>query len=124
MTTNGDRSLSAQSGDTPVQIVHRHVEAMGRRDIDGFMAECGESISLINSAGQPLLEGQDAIRTMYAGVFAKNPELKTELMDRINIGNWVIDEHLASGFSDGSQLHLVRIYRVENGRIQSIQIFQ
>lgn len=71
-----------------------------------------------------MLEGADAIRAMYAGVFAGNPELKTELMDRINVGNWVIDEHLTTGFADGSQVHVVRIYRIEAGQIQSIQIFQ
>jgi hypothetical protein len=116
--------LSAQSSDTPVQIVHRHVEAMGRRDIDGFLAECAETIALKNAAGQPLLEGQEAIRTMYAGVFAKNPGMKTELIDRINVGNWVIDEHLTTGFADGSQVHVARIYLIADGRIQSIQIFQ
>src|SRR5688572_4727077 len=116
--------MTAQQADSPVQIVHRHVEAMGRRDIEGFMAECGDDISLINAAGEPLLEGRDAIRTMYTGIFAQSPDLKTELMDRINVGSWVFDEHLVSCFAEGSQLHLVRVYRVEDGRILSIQIYQ
>jgi len=116
--------VTAQAADSPVQIVHRHVEAMGRRDIDAFMAECSDEIRLINAAGEPLLDGRDAIRTMYTGIFAQNPDLKTELMDRISVGLWVFDEHLISGFADGSQLHLVRVYRVEAGRIVSIQIYQ
>jgi hypothetical protein len=61
---------------------------------------------------------------VYEGVFAGNPELKVDLMDRINVGVWVIDEHLTTGFADGSQVHAVRVYCVEDGKIQSIQVFQ
>ena len=110
--------------ETPVQIVHRHVEAMSRRDIDAFMADLVESVRLINMDGATMLDGAVALRQMYEGVFAANPELKVELMDRISVGVWVIDEHLTTGFADGSQVHVVRVYRVEDGKIQSIQVFQ
>ena len=109
--------------DSPVQIVHRHVEAMSRRDIDAFLADCAETIRLLNPAGETLLDGKDAIRAMYASVFAANSNLKVELMDRISIGQWVIDEHLTTGFADGSQVHVARVYRVDDGLIQSIQVF-
>ena len=115
------RALPA--AESPVQIVHRHVEAMNKRDIDGFMAELADGVSLISAAGQTLVHGRDAVRGVYAGVFNANPELKTELMDRINVGSWVFDEHLMSGFASGKPLHLVRVYQVVDGRIQSIKIF-
>ncbi len=110
--------------ETPVQIVHRHVEAMSSRNIDAFMADLAESVRLINRDGETMLDGPDALRELYQGVFAANPELKVDLMDRISVGVWVIDEHLTTGFADGSQGHVVRVYRVEDGQIQSIQVFQ
>jgi hypothetical protein len=110
--------------ESPVQIVHRHVEAMSRRDIETFMADLAETARLINRDGQTMLDGSTAVRDMYQGVFAGNPELKVDLMDRINVGVWVIDEHLTTGFADGSQVHAVRVYCVEDGKIQSIQVFQ
>jgi hypothetical protein len=110
--------------ETPVQIVHRHVEAMSSREIDDFMADLADSVRLINRDGVTMLDGAAALREMYQQVFAANPELKVDLMDRISVGPWVIDEHLATGFADGSQVHAVRVYRVEDGRIQSIQVFQ
>ena len=109
--------------ETPVQIVHRHVEAMSSRDVDGFLADCAETIRLLNPSGETLLEGKPAIRSMYASVFAANPDLKVELMDRISIGNWVIDEHLTTGFADGSLVHVARVYHVADDLIQSIQVF-
>ena len=110
--------------ETPVQIVHRHVEAMSGRDIDAFMADLVDSVRLINRDGVTMLDGAAALREMYQGVFAANSGLKVELMDRISVGVWVIDEHLTTGFADGSQVHTVRVYRVEDRKIQSIQIFQ
>ena len=38
-------------------------------------------------------------------------------------GDWVFDEHLSTGFADGRQVHAVRVYRIEAGRIESIQVF-
>jgi hypothetical protein len=110
--------------ETPVQIVYRHVEAMSGRDIDAFMADLVDSVRLINRDGVTMLDGAAALREMYQGVFAANSGLKVELMDRISVGVWVIDEHLTTGFANGSQVHAVRVYRVEDGKIQSIQIFQ
>ena len=110
--------------ETPVKIVHRHVEAMSSRDIDAFTADLADTVRLINRDGAPMLDGSDALREMYLGVFAGNPDLKVELMDRISVGLWVIDEHLTTGFADGSQVHAARVYRIEDGKIQSIQVFQ
>jgi hypothetical protein len=109
--------------ETPVQIVHRHVEAMSSRDIDAFMTDLAVSVRLINRDGAAMLDGTDAVHEMYEGVFSGNPELKVELMDRMSVGQWVVDEHLTTGFTNGSQVHAVRVYRVEDGKIQSIQVF-
>ena len=111
------------SQETPVQVVHRHVEAMARRDLDGFLAECAGTIRLLSPDGMTQLDGRSAFRDQYANIFEGNPELKTELIDRINVGNWVFDEHLTTGFADGRQVHAVRGYRVEFGKIQAIQVF-
>jgi hypothetical protein len=109
--------------ETPVQVVHRHVEAMGRRDLDAFLAECAGIVRLLSPEGMTQLDGKSAFRDTYANIFEANPDLKVELIDRMSVGNWVFDEHLASGFADGRQVHAVRVYKVEHGRIQSIQVY-
>lgn len=111
------------AAETPVQVVHRHVEAMSRRDIDGFLAECAGTIRLLSPDGMTQLDGRTAFRDTYAGIFESNPDLKVELIDRISVGSWVFDEHLTTGFADGRQVHAVRVYRVEFGKIQAIQVF-
>ena len=109
--------------ETPVQIVNRHVEAMSRRDIEGFMADCSGTIRLLSFDGATQLDGKWAVRETYSGVFDSNPDLKVELIDRISVGDWVFDEHLSTGFADGRPVHAVRVYRIEAGRIESIQVF-
>ena len=110
--------------ESPVQIVPRHVEAMSSRDTDAFMADLADTVRVINRDGAVMLDGTNVVREMYLIVFDGNPELKVDLIDRINVGVWVIDEHLTTGFAGGSQVHAVRVYRVEDGKIQSIQVFQ
>lgn len=109
--------------ETPVRIVNRHVEAMSRRDIEGFMADCSGTIRLLSSDGATQLDGKWAVRETYSGVFDANPDMKVEVIDRISVGDWVFDEHLTTGFTDGRQVHAVRVYRIEAGKIESIQVF-
>ncbi len=111
------------TGHAPVQVVHRHVEAMGRRDLRALMADCADAIRLLDADGDLVLDGYAAIEELYRTVFEANPALKVELMDRINVGMWVIDEHLVTGFADGSQAHFVRVYRIVGRLIVSIQEF-
>ena len=96
---------------------------MGQRNIDGFLAECAGTIRLLSPDGMTQLDGRTAFRDMYSGIFESNPQLKVELIDRISVGPWVFDEHLTAGFADGRQVHAVRVYRVEFGKIQAIQVF-
>jgi len=62
--------------ETPVQIVNRHVEAMSRRDIEAFIADCSGTIRLLSSDGATQLDGKWVVRETYSGVFDSNPDLK------------------------------------------------
>ena len=97
---------------------------MGQRDLDAFLAECAGTVRLLSHDGMTMLDGKSAFRDMYANVFDGIPALKLEVVDRMCVGIWVFDEHRMTGFADGRQVHAIRVYRVEHGRIQSIQVFQ
>jgi hypothetical protein len=45
-----------------------------------------------------MAEGHTGMRQMYAPLFENSPSLHAEIANRIQIGTWVIDDELASGF--------------------------
>jgi len=65
--------------------------------------------------GQPLLHGHDAMRERYGRLFAGSPDLHAEIVTRIRVGSYVIDEERISGRPDGD-VHAVAIYRLDRPR--------
>ena len=108
----------------PVQIIQQHLESFNAQDLDVFCALCAEDVRVEDSEGRVLLQGEHELRAWYAEHFAEQPELKADLLDRISIGEWVIDENVVTGYSDGSQGHVVIMFRVSNGHISLMRILR
>ena len=108
----------------PVQIVQQHLEALNAHDLGVFCALCDREIRVEDADGTLLLNGIAEFRAWYSSHFADNPELKSDLLDRISLGDWVIDENLVTGFADGSQLHVVITMRVAHGLIQLMRVIR
>ncbi|MDQ2683750.1 MAG: nuclear transport factor 2 family protein [Chloroflexota bacterium] len=116
MTHNGASS--------PVQVVQFLLDALNRHNVTDFASVADDSIEVTDADGNVTLSGRDALVALYAGHFAAHPALKADLLDRISLGEWVIDETMVSGYADGSQAHIVVIMRVRAGRIVSMRFLR
>ena len=103
----------------PEQVVQGQVEAFNARDIDRFVGYYSPDAVLEDGAGNVLARGHDAIRAIYGPMFAQSPELHTEVVRRIQVGPWAIDEERGRGLNLAGfppELHVAVIYRVEGDR--------
>ena len=116
--------MSAADDTSPVQIIQQQMEAFNAHDLDAFCAPCAAEIRVESADGQVLLDGDEEFRNWYGGHWSANPGLKSDLLDRISVGEWVIDENVVSGFADGSQDHNVIVFRVAGGLIRSMKILR
>jgi hypothetical protein len=58
-------------------------------------------------------------------LFAQSPELRAEVLTRIESGDWVVDEESVSGLvTPGlpSDMHAAVVYRVRDGLIAQVQM--
>jgi hypothetical protein len=53
-------------------------------------------------------------------MFERTPDLHCELVNRIVLGNTVIDQERVTGFPGGNVIEAVAIYKVENGKIAKV----
>ncbi|MBT8183446.1 MAG: nuclear transport factor 2 family protein, partial [Eudoraea sp.] len=99
-------------------IVQQQLDAYNKRDIDGFMGTYSKAVKLYNYPGELVSEGWGSMYKSYASFFKDSPDLNCEIMNRMVIGNKVIDEELIS--TNGSTFSAVAIYEIENDKIAKV----
>lgn len=108
----------------PDDAVERQVQAYNARDVDGFIACYAKDVVIEDAEGQPLMSGRAAMRERYGLLFADSPELHAEIVTRIRVGSYVIDEERVTGRPDG-ELHAVAVYRLDgDGRIDRVRFLR
>lgn len=110
---------SAPAPGSPEAVVQAQLEAYNAGDIDAFMATFHPEAELF-AIGDPTprAQGRDAVRAIYADLFARSPDLRSELVHRAVLGNRVIDHERITGREGGDVLELLMVYEVEDGGIR------
>lgn len=110
--------------EAPVQIVQRQLDALNAHDLDAFCAPCAPDIVVEDSFGERWLTGIAEFREWYGSHLHEHPELRADLLDRIAVREWVIDEVIVTGYSDGSQGHFAIVMRIADDQIASTRILR
>jgi hypothetical protein len=93
--------------------VERQVRAYNERDLDEFVACYSEAVVVEDAAGDVRLSGREEMRDNYARLFDRYPDQRAEIVTRIRVGRYVVDEEHVSGRPEGD-LHAVAIYRLDD----------
>ncbi len=104
---------------SPEAIVQQQLDYYNSRDLQGFMSLFTENATLINqSDGKVLANNKKEVEVLYSNLFEKSPNLKSELKNRIVMGNTVIDHEGITGRMGNSEvIELVVMYEVKEGYI-------
>jgi hypothetical protein len=106
-------------------IVQKQVEAYNARDVEHF-ADCYADDAAILGPDRSVMAASKAeIMKLYSQLFEQSPMLHAEVVARMTVGEFVIDEERVSGLVfEGMppQLHAAVIYRVTEGKISQVQL--
>ena len=103
--------------------VQQQIDAYNNRDLDGFVAAYAEDVVLEDGEGNVMAQGHDALRNLYGPLFSQSPQLHAEILNRIAVGKYVIDEERSTGINmEGypSEMHAAVIYRLAEGKIAHV----
>lgn len=98
------------------ELVQRQLDAYNAQDLDGFLACFADECVVADLNGAVTHAGIGAIRSRYAELFARYPENHARLVNRIAVGNVVVD-HEDIMRSPSERINAVAIYTVTNGLI-------
>lgn len=108
---------------TAVAVVQRQVEAYNRRDLEAFAATYREDVQIFRMPSTtPVMSGRSALREFYAGQRFNLPALHAEIVQRIVIGNKVIDHERVTGVGP-LPFEAVAVYEVIDGAIATVWFF-
>lgn len=106
--------------DTPEQIAQRQLNAYNAGNLDAFVSYYHPEVEVYNFPNQLNYKGRENMRPGYGSFFQANPNLHCELVNRIVIGNKVIDREHITGLSKGGSFDAVAIYEIEAGLIRKV----
>lgn len=127
--TTADNSIASMTfirnnntSSNPEAIVNQQLEAYNNRNIDAFAKTYSNTIKLYTFPDKLTSEGQQALRKGYAEFFKRVPDLNAEIVNRIVLGNKVIDKEKVT--INGEFFYAIAIYEVKNGLISKVTFIQ
>lgn len=106
------------------QIVQRQLDAYRARDIGAFIATYAPDAELVKITGDRIAKGHDEMRKNYGAYFDQNSGLKCDLVKRMTLGNFVIDQEHVTGLSNGRTVDAIAVYEVADGLIKRVMFIK
>lgn len=108
---------------TPLQLVQAQFEAYNARDLAAFVACYSERVQVFRPPSSlPTLLGRPAFAEFYATQRFNRPALRAELVNRMVLGNTVIDHERIHGVGEQT-LEMAVAYLVQDGLIQTVHAY-
>ena len=104
----------------PVQVVQDFIDAFNARDADRVVGCFSPDAVMQNDSGTVFAQGEEAIRAHFGGFLPQSRNLHAEILSRIHVGSWVVQEEHVTGLLLGEpvpEFSIPSAYRVEDGKI-------
>ena len=102
------------------ELVQQQLDAYNARDIDAFLKPYADDVELYNFPNQPISVGKERMRVSYGKLFKTSPDLHCELVDRMVMGNTVIDQERVTFRKGEPPLNAMAIYKIKDGKIAQV----
>jgi hypothetical protein len=103
-----------------VSVVQRQLDAYNAQDLDAMLACYAAECAIANLNGTITETSREALRARYAKTFADFPENRARLVNRINVGDVVIDHEDVSRGPGKDHFEVIAIYTVKDGQIARV----
>ena len=108
--------------DRPTALADRGIHYPGSRLV---CAAYAEDTLLEDGEGNLIAQALDSIRDLYGELFSESPRLHGEVLIRVTVGKYVIDEERVRGMEmegSPSEVHAAVVYRLVEGKIAHVML--
>jgi len=101
-------------------IAQRQLDAYNAQDLDAYCSYFADDVVVADVGGATSLTGVEAFRAKYRQVFADFPQNKVELLDRMVLGNTVIDHEKVIRSPGGDTFEVAAVYTFAGDKIARV----
>jgi hypothetical protein len=101
-------------------VVDRQHAAYNEHDVEGFLAAYADSVAVHTLGDTVVLEGKQELRESTEAWFAQAPGARTEVVERMVLGPFVVDRQRVSGGTEEAPVDAIGIYEVREGLIRRV----
>ncbi len=116
----GPALVAAASISPAVALAQGQLDAYNAQDLEAFLSFYADDIVVADLNGAVTNNGIAALRERYAAMFAKFPENKALLVNRIANGDTVIDHEDVIRAPGGERFFAIAIYTIAGGKIARV----
>lgn len=113
-------SLMAQTGDAAARLAQQQLDGYNNRDIDAFLAPYSDTVKIYNHPNQLQFQGKDQMRAQYSGMFQNATDLHCTLVNRMVLGNVVIDQESVIFDKNRPPVKVMAMYKMAGGKIVEV----
>lgn len=110
----------SKSDSVAIRLVQSQLDAYNKRDIELFLEPYKDSIKVFRYPRIPTMKGKSELRKNYEGLFRDAADLHCELVNRMVLGNTIIDHERVTQFKDSPPMEVFAIYRIWDGLIEEV----
>lgn len=102
------------------KVIQKQLDYYNSNDLDGFVSTYHNDIEILNlEDNSVMLKGKEALKEKYRDRFEVQ-KVQAELVNRMVIGNKVIDHESVSGINKNEHVKAIAIYEVVDELIQRV----
>lgn len=113
------QSVAQESKKTAIPV-QKQLDAYNNRDIDKFLVPYSDSVKIYNHPKELIMSGKAQMRARFSGMFANTPDLHCTLINRMVLGNTVIDQEYVIFNKNNPPSEVLAMYVIENDKIQEV----
>lgn len=107
-------------GQVAAATVDRQLAAYNAHDLEGFLGAYADSVTVQNLGDTVTVRGKTALRKSTEEWFARAPQARSEPVNRMVIGPFVVNHERLTGASEGSPIEVIGIYEVRDSLIRRV----
>lgn len=105
---------------SPAELAQAQLDAYNRRDLEAFLLPYDDSVAVYSFPNQLQYRGKAQMRQVYGEMFQTLPDLHCTLVNRMVMGNTVIDQESVVFRKGEKPLKAIAIYKVKAGKIVEV----
>jgi hypothetical protein len=107
---------------TPAETVDASVKAFNAHDANAFAQYFSEDVQVFDHPDQLKLRNRVELLATYANAFVKTPQINTTVMQRIVVGNRVVDHERVQRTPDSIPFDVIVLNEVRDGLIEKLYL--